>query len=142
MCRSPYRTSKKRTTRVRGGPRLRVEIGIDYLVQPQLGPPIVERAFKRGLQPPFGKGPVKDGPSRGGLLFGAAWLDVTAQDDACRWIYQMGLFAHSADDRLLSVGIHGYIVCGKALNAKARVQAAVDEWRHSIIISGSPGGWH
>jgi len=70
------------------------------------------------------------GCSRGGLPFGAVWLDVTAQDDACRWIYQMGLFARSADDRLVCVGIHDYIVGGKALNAKARVRAAVDEWRH------------
>jgi hypothetical protein len=67
------------------------------------------------------------GRSRGGLPFGAAWLDVTAQDDACRRIYQMGLFARSADDRLVCMGIHDYIVSGKALNAKARVQAAVDE---------------
>ena len=50
-----------------------------------------------------------------------------AQGDACRWIYQMGLFARCADDRLVCVGIHGYIVGGKALNAKARVRAAVDE---------------
>ena len=63
--------------------------------------------------------------SRGGLPFGAAWLDVTAQDDACRRIYQVGLFARSA--RLISVVIHGYTVSGKALNTKARVQAAVDE---------------
>jgi hypothetical protein len=68
---------------------------------------------------------------RGGLSFGAAWLDVTAQDDACRRIYQVGLFARSADNGLISVDV--YIVCGKALDAKARVQAAVDEWRHSII---------
>jgi hypothetical protein len=67
------------------------------------------------------------GCSRGGLPFGAAWLDVTAQDDACRRIYQMGLFARSADDRPVCVGIHDCIVGGKALNAKARVRAAVDE---------------
>jgi hypothetical protein len=39
----------------------------------------------------------------------------------------MGLFARCADDRLVCVGIHGFIVGGKALNAKARVSAAVDE---------------
>jgi hypothetical protein len=54
-----------------------------------------------------------------GLPFGAVWLYVTAQNDACRLIYQMGLFARSADDRLVCVGIHDYIVGGKALNAKA-----------------------
>jgi hypothetical protein len=32
------------------------------------------------------------------------------QDDACRWIYQVGLFARGADDGLISVGIHGCIV--------------------------------
>jgi hypothetical protein len=39
----------------------------------------------------------------------------------------------SADNGLISVGI--YIVCGKALNAKARVQAVVHKSRHSIMIS-------
>jgi hypothetical protein len=64
---------------------------------------------------------------RGGLPLGAAWLDLTAQDGACRWIYQVGLFASSADEWFVCVGIHGYIVGGKALNAKARVRAAVDK---------------
>jgi hypothetical protein len=50
----------------------------------------------------------------------------------------MGLFARSADDGLISMGIHGYFVCGKALNAKARVRAAVDEWRHRIMILAGP----
>jgi hypothetical protein len=39
----------------------------------------------------------------------------------------MGLFARSANERLVCVGIHDYIVGEKALNAKARVCAAVDE---------------
>jgi hypothetical protein len=67
------------------------------------------------------------GRSRGGLPFGRGLPDVGAQDDACRWIYQMGAFARSADDGLISMGIHGHIICGKALNAKAHVRAAIDE---------------
>jgi len=44
--------------------------------------------------------------------------DVSAQDDACRRIYHVGLFARRADDGLISVDVHGHIVCGKTLNAK------------------------
>jgi hypothetical protein len=53
------------------------------------------------------------------------------QDDACRWIYQMGLFARIADDGLISMGVHGHIICGKALNAKAHVRAAVEKKQHA-----------
>jgi hypothetical protein len=56
-------------------------------------------------------------------------LDVSAQDDACPWIYQMGACARSADDGLIRVGIHGHIVGEKAL--KAHVRAAVEEKRHN-----------
>ncbi len=49
----------------------------------------------------------------------------------------MGPFARSADDGLVSMGIHGHIVGGKALNAKARVRAAVEEKRHSATISAA-----
>ena len=79
------------------------------------------------------------GGSRGGLPFGAAF---TAQDDACRWIYQMGACARSADDGLISMGIHGHIVCGKALNTKARVRAAVEEKRHNSKNLSRSGCWH
>ncbi len=67
------------------------------------------------------------GRSRSGLPFGAIGLGVSAQNDACRWIYQMRPFAGSADDGLISMGIHGHIVCGKALNAKTRIRAVVEE---------------
>ncbi len=60
-----------------------------------------------------------------------------AQDDACRWIDQMGPFARSADDGLISMGIHGHILGGKTLNAKAGVRAAVEEKRHGITISAA-----
>ena len=50
----------------------------------------------------------------------------------------MGLFARSADDGLISMGTHGHIVCGKALNAKAHVRAAIEERRHGRSRSQRP----
>jgi hypothetical protein len=47
---------------------------------------------------------------------------TVAQDRAYRRIYHVGAFARSTDDRLVGVGIHGHILGGKALNAKARVR--------------------
>ena len=70
------------------------------------------------------------GGPRGGLPFVRGLPDVSAQDSACRWIHHVGLFARSADDGLISMGIHGHIVGGKTLNAKAHVRAAVEEKRH------------
>jgi hypothetical protein len=69
-------------------------------------------------------------------------LDVSAQDDACRWIYHVGAFARSADDRLIRVGIHGHIVGGKTLNTKAGVRAAVEEKRHEGDDLSGSDGWH
>ncbi len=60
----------------------------------------------------------------------AVWSRRQVQDGARRWIYQMGAFARSADDGFIHVGIHGHIVGGKALNAKAGVRAVVKEKRH------------